>query len=131
MKRLYFILILSILSLTSCYGQYTTTDFKKNVVQRELLKEYFLCVCITEGFKDKQVDEDDISQSVYFDILRYNPKAFQVVKDYARKFVETIEPSPIADLGNKRAIILSCIEKYKSKELDKFIMSMDKYLLND
>ncbi len=33
--------------------------------------------------------------------------------------------------GNKRAVILSCIEKYKSKELDRFIKSMDKYLLKD
>lgn len=90
-----------------------------------------MCVCITEGFKDKQIAENDISQGVYFDILRYSPEAFQEAKDYAKKFVETIEPSPIEDLGNKKAIILSCIEKYKSKELDKFIKSMDKYLLSD
>ena len=131
MKRLYFILALSILSLTNCCGQYTVADLKKTAVQRELLKEYFLCVCITEGFKDKRIAENDISQAVYFDILRYSPEAFQEVKDYAKKFVETIEPSPIEDLGNKKAIILSCIEKYKSKELDKFIKSMDKYLVND
>jgi hypothetical protein len=131
MKKLYFILGLSILSLANCSGQHPATEIKKNAVQRELLKEYFLCVCITEGFKDKQIGENDISQVVYFDILRYSPEAFQEVKDYAKKFVETIEPSPIVDLGNKRAVILSCIEKYKSKELDKFIKSMDKYLLSD
>jgi len=131
MKRLYLILALSILSLTNCYGQYTAVDLKKGTVQRELLKEYFLCVCITEDFKDRQISELDISQGVYFDILRYSPKAFQEVKDYAKKFVETIESSPIVDLGNKRAIISSCIEKYKSKEVDKFIKSMDKYMLND
>jgi hypothetical protein len=130
-KGIYFILVLSVLSLTNCFGQHKTADIKKTAVQRELLKEYFLCVCITEGFKDKQIDKDDISQGVYFDILRYNPEAFQEVKDYAKKFVETIEPSPIGDLGNKKAIILSCIAKYKSKELDKFIKSMDKYLLGD
>ncbi|MDR1274710.1 MAG: hypothetical protein LBK12_09195 [Odoribacteraceae bacterium] len=131
MKKLSFILALSILSLTTCSGQRPATEIKKTTLQRELLKEYFLCICITEGFKDKQIGENDISQTVYFDILRYNPEAFQEVKDYAKKFVETIEPSPIEDLGNKKAIILSCIEKYKSKELDKFIKSMDKYLLKD
>jgi len=110
-----------------------TTDLEKAkpYVWRELLKEYFLCVCITEGFKDKQIDEDDISQAGYFDILRYDLEAFHEVKDYAKKFVETIEPSPIEDLGNKKAIISSCIDKYKSKELDKFVKSMDKYLLKD
>lgn len=141
MKRVYFILALFILSLTNCsttnppvrFGELHTTDLEKAkpYVWRELLKEYFLCVCITEGFKDKQIAENDISQGVYFDILRYSPEAFQEVKDYAKKFVETIEPSPIQDLGNKRAIISSCIDKYKSKELDKFIKSMDKYLVND
>jgi len=139
--KVYFIVMLSFLSLTNCsttkspvrFGELHTTDLGKvkPYVWRELLKEYFLCVCITEGFKDKQIAENDISQALYFDILRYNPKAFQEVKDYAKKFVETIQPSPIEDLGNKKAIISSCIDKYKSKELDKFIKSMDKYLLND
>ena len=131
MKKVYLILILSIFSLTSCCGQHTAADLKKTAVQRELLKEYFLCVCITEGFKDKQIAEDDISQAVYFDILSYSPEAFQEVRDYAKKFVETIKPSAIVDLGNKRTVILTCIEKYKSKELNKFIKSMDKYLLKD
>jgi hypothetical protein len=140
-KRVYFISVLSVLSLTNCFttnppvifGELHTTDLgkAKPYVWRELLKEYFLCVCITEGFQDKQIAENDISQAVYFDILQYDPKAFEEVKDYAKKFVETIEPSPIVDLGNKKAVVLSCIEKYKSKELDKFIKSMDKYMLNN
>ena len=109
--------------------QVHTTDLKKTSVQRELLKEYFFCVCITEGFNNKQVAAQDISQAIYFDIMRYRPDAFQEVNDYAKRFVETIEPSPIEDLGNKKAIILNCIEKYKSKEVDKFIKSMDKYLV--
>jgi len=139
----YFIFVLVILLLTNCterqtnrpviFGELHTTDLEKAepYVWRELLKDYFLCVCITEGFKDKQIGKDDISQAVYFDILRYSPEAFQEVKDYAKKFVETIEPSPIEDLGNKKAIILSCIKKYRSKELDKFIKSMDKYMLSN
>jgi len=141
MKRLYFILVLSILSLTNCtttnrpvvFTELTATDLEKAepYVWRELLKEYFLCACIAEGFKDKQIAENDISQAVYFDILRYNLEAFQEVNDYAKKFVETIKPSPIIDLGNKKAIILNCIGKYKSRELDKFIKSMDKYMLSD
>ena len=100
-------------------------------VWRELLKEYFLCVCITEGFKDKQIIEDDISQSAYFDILRYSPEAFREVDDYAKQFIASIKPSPIEDLGNKKAILSNCIGKYKSKELDDFIKSMDKYMLKN
>ena len=141
MKNLYFIFVLSILSLTSCFTinrpiiftELSSTDLEKpkSHVKRELLKEYFLCVCITESFKDGQISELDISQSMYFDILRYRPEAFQEVKNYAKEFVETLEPSPIEDLGNKKAIISSCIGKFKSKELNKFIKSLDKYMLNN
>lgn len=138
MKKIYFILVMSVFSLTSCittkpvqFGELDAKELEraKPYVWRELLKEYFLCVCITEGFKDKNIVEDDISEAVYFDVLPYSPEAFQEVREYAKKFVKTIEPSPVVDLENKRAVILDCISKYKSKELDKFIKSLDVYLL--
>lgn len=131
MKRLYFILVFTFLSLTSCCGQHTALNLEKRTVQKELLKEYFLCISIIEGFKDKQICKDDVSKSVYFDILQYSPEALQKVEVYAKEFVETIEPSPLIDLGNKKAVILRCIEQYKSKELDKFINSLDKFMLKD
>ena len=130
MKNLIAIILISILSLNSCLGQKSADD-NMTISQRELLKDYFLCVCITEGFKDKNINEDDISQSVYFDILRYDPEALQKVKEYAKSFVATIDPSPIEDLGKRKAIIANCIEKYKSKDLDVFIKQLDRYLLND
>jgi hypothetical protein len=124
-----FILLLAIaLNATS---QEVVLNLEHIQTQRELLKEYFLCVCITEGFKDKQIGEDDISQAVYFDILRYDPEALQEVSNYAKKFIASIEPSVIEDLGNKKAIIILSIEKYKSNEVDNFIKSMDKYILDD
>lgn len=122
------IAIISILSLNCCLGQ-QSIDNNIAISQREQLKDFFLCVCITEGFKDKKINEDDISQSVYFDILRYDPEALQKVKDYAKSFIETIDPSPIEDLGNRKAIIINCVEKYKSKDLDDFIRQLDCYLL--
>jgi len=130
MKNLIAIIIISILSLNSCLGQQSADD-NMTISQRELLKDYFLCVCITEGFADKNIYEDDISQSVYFDILKYDPEALQKVKDYAKSYIKTIDPSPIEDLGNGKAIILNCIEQYKSKDLDVFIKQLDRYLLND
>lgn len=128
MRNIKLITLITILSLNSCLGQKSIIN-NMAISQRELLKVYFLCICITEGFGDKKIDENDISQSVYFDILRYNPEALQKVKDYAKSFIETIAPSPIEDLGNRKAIIASCIEKYKSKDLDNFIKQLDRYLL--
>ena len=131
-------MVLSVFFLASCmttkpvrFGELNATDLEKAkpYVWRELLKEYFLCVSITEGFKEKNIVEEDISETVYFDVLPYSPEAFQEVREFAKKFVETIEPSPVVDLKNKSAVISSCINKYKSKELDKFIKSLDIYLL--
>lgn len=130
MSNIKVITLITFLSLNSCLGQQAIVN-NMAISQREQLKDYFLCVCITEGFKDKNINEYDISQSVYFDILRYNPEALQKVKDYAKSFIDTIDPSPIEDLGNRKAIILSCIEKYKSKDLDNFIKQLDRYLLTD
>ncbi len=90
-----FIIVFTFLSLTSCCGQHTALNLEKRTVQKELLKEYFLCMCIMEGFKDKQICKDDVSKSVYFDILQYSPEALQKVEAYAKAFVETIEPSPL------------------------------------
>ncbi|NDW13678.1 hypothetical protein D0T50_12365 [Bacteroides sp. 214] len=131
MKKTFSILMLLFLFLSTCFGQVETTELSKKSVQRKLLTEYFLCVCISEAFKDIHINEHDISQTVYFDILRYKPEAFQEIKEYARAFVETIEPSPLVDLKYKKAILLECIEKYNSKEVGKFIKRMDKYLLTD
>ncbi|MBQ9201961.1 MAG: hypothetical protein IJ154_06305 [Bacteroidales bacterium] len=132
MKRFYFFIFgLFVISLTSCRVQNTSLVLQKTTVQRSLLKEYFLCVCITEGFKDEQITDKDISQAIYFDILQYSPEAIQIVRDSAVQFVGTIRPSPIIDLNNKRAIIMMSIEKYKSKELDRLVKSLDKYLIHD
>jgi hypothetical protein len=48
---------------------------------------------------------------------------------YVKKYDYIYTPE-IEDLNNKKAIIMLSIEKYKSKEIDKFIKSMDKYMLN-
>ncbi|MDH8702177.1 hypothetical protein M2138_001537 [Dysgonomonadaceae bacterium PH5-43] len=101
------------------------------IFNRELLKDYFLCVCITYGFKEKNIEELDSSQAVYFDISSYAPEAFKEVKDYAIEFVENIKASPHDDLGNTKAIIMNCIDKYKSEEINSFIKSMDKYIAED
>ena len=131
--------MLSALSLTSCittkpvrFGELDATDLEKAKprVWRELLKENFLYECIVEGFKDKNLVEDDMSGAMYFDILPYSPEAFLEINAYAKRFVETIEPSPITDYGMRKPIISACIDRYKSKELDKFIKSLDKYLLD-
>jgi hypothetical protein len=122
---------LSLLFIVNCFTLYSQTNIEQldnDSVKRELLKEYFLCVCITEGFNG--VKQNDISLSIYFDIIGYAPVAFEEVSDFAKKFIASIKPSIIEDLGNKKAVIMLSIEKYKSSELNMFIKSMDKYILD-
>jgi hypothetical protein len=134
MKKCPYFMLLLVITLMACTNV-TSQKVRSNLdhiqTQREFLKEYFLCMCIIEGFKDIKISEYDISPAVYFDILSYDPKAFQEVSNYAKKFIASIEPSVVEDLGNKKAIIILSIEKYKSEEVNKFIKSMDKYVLDE
>jgi len=83
----YIIILFTFLSLKSCCGQHTALNLERRTAQKELLKEFFLCVCIIEGFKDKHICKDYVSKSVYFDILQYSPEALQKVEAYAKEFV--------------------------------------------
>lgn len=143
MKRGLFIFVLMQLAFTS-YGQTEkeqltietrtgittihTTDLKKKSVQRQLLKEYFLCECFRECYKDSHNIQKDLSPSVYFDIMSYELEAFRKVDEYARKTVASIGPSPMVDLNNSKCYFIILMDFYKSKELDRFIKQMDKYL---
>ena len=129
MTKFTVILVVLIITCSPIKSQTHTEKLRNNNVKRELLKDYFLCVCLSESFED--VKENDISESVYFDIIRYSPKVFEKINVYAKKFIATIESTQIDDLGNKKAITLQILEKYKSKELDKFIKSLDKYILDE
>lgn len=44
----------------------------------------------------------------------------------ATTFVNSIQPTQIADYGNKKPLFMSCLEFYKSKELDKFVKKLAK-----
>ena len=105
-----------------------TTDLKKKSVQRKLLKEYVLCQCFRECYKDSHNLQKDFSPSFYFDIMSYELEAFKEVKEYAQRIVASIGPSPMVDFNNSKCYFIILMDFYKSKELDRFIKQMDKYL---
>ena len=131
MKKIGFVLLLGVVLMSFMAAANSESESTHVKEQRELLKDYFLCKCLTVGFEEVQIDKYDCSPAVYFDIARYDPGAFHEVAAYAKEFVASIEPSPIEDLGHRKAIIIHCIDKYKTKEVDDFIKSMDRYMLND
>ncbi|MFZ4400624.1 MAG: hypothetical protein ACOYO1_11360 [Bacteroidales bacterium] len=113
-----------ILFIYTANGQ-RSSSIKKN---RDMLKEYFLYSCIRYGFESKNISDIDHSGAVYIDLLRYDLKAINITDSLAKNFINSIESSNYEGHNTKGIIILS-IEKYKSNELDKFIKSMDKYMI--
>ncbi|MDD4599295.1 MAG: hypothetical protein PHW35_15115 [Lentimicrobiaceae bacterium] len=123
MKKL--VCLISIITIFSCSAKGQTGN--KN---REQLKEYFLCCCIYHGFNNTGIAELDNSKSIYFDILQYKLPAMQKVDSLAKAFVNSMEVSGYEKRKTRGIIILS-IEEYKSKKLDTFIRTLDKYILKE
>ncbi len=97
---------------------------------RAMLKDFFLYSCIKYGFEDTDIKKKDHSGAVYIDLLRYNLEAIHKTDSLAKAFIASIEPTPYENRNTKGIIIMS-IEKYKSKKIDKFITSMDVYMMKE
>ena len=97
---------------------------------RQMLKDFFLYSCIMHGFENADMKKMDHSLAVYIDLLRYNLEAIHKTDSVAKAFTGSIETSPYENRRTKGSIMMS-IEEYKSKRLDKFITSMDIYMLKE
>ena len=125
MKNCVFIIIASFAFHCTAKGQSKFT--KQN---REMLKDFFLYSCIKYGFEETDIGKKDHSGAVYIDLLRYNLEAIHKTDSLAKAFVASIEPTPYENRGTKGTIMMS-IEVYKSKKIDKFITSMDVYMIKE
>ncbi len=101
----------------------------KVIYNRNMLRDYFLYSCITYGFKDQGILKVDHSGAVYIDLLRYELRALHIIDSIAKDFVDSIPISPYENRNTKGIIILS-IEKYKSNEIYKKIIELDKYMID-
>ena len=125
MKNFIFIIIASLAFHCTAKGQSKFT--RQN---REMLKDFFLYSCIRYGFPEIDMQKKDHSAAVYIDLLRYNLEAIHKTDSVAKAFIASIEPTPYENRGTKGIIIMS-IEAYKSKKIDKFITSMDVYMMKE
>ena len=90
-----------------------------------VMKDYYLIACVNEVYETK-VQVKDVSASVCFDLSEYNLEAFRIIKERAKIFIENIKPVPYYEEEEGCAYMLEIIKSYKSKELDRFIKSLDK-----
>ncbi len=125
-------LVLVSISLFAC-GQNTTskpTPPKADtalVLQQQMLKDYFLCTCIDDGFKEDSLFFKDATRTVYTELLEYEYDDLQKIRKVAQQLIDADKNKKgetSADTKADRAVFYTCIEYYKSSELDNLIKSM-------
>lgn len=126
-KVAYFILLSGLLTIfsISCLGQPDSIDKK-----RALLKDYFFYCCLKQGFNDIDIAKYDHSGVVYIELLPYSYEAYAKVDSLAKVFIDSIEYSD-KEGRNTRGIIILCLEKYKSQQLDDYIKTMDEFIIHE
>jgi len=83
------------------------------------LKDYAFCRCLMYGFEKDSLQLTDASIGVLYELSDYSitPAESKKLDSVAKSVISTLEPLQPADYGGKKAIILKCIEFYKSRNL--------------
>jgi hypothetical protein len=95
------------------------------IKQRELLKGYALCSCVSEAFKNDSAIHNDLSLSWYLELLLYPQNALLKIDSFAKACGSSILPSAYPDYKGRRAVLFLCTEFSKSEALDSLVRSLD------
>lgn len=96
--------------------------------RRIQLKEFAFISCQRWAMGDSSLQKKDVSWDVYRDIGPYQWEVYSEVDSIAKSFAASIQPSPISDHNNKKAIAQECFQFYNSKFLDSLVRKYDKRL---
>lgn len=91
------------------------------LTNRQILKDFFLCKCIDNGFKENNIFKSDHSVSVLVEMADYRAEAFASVDSLAK----TIARTPVSNLTGRRGLLINCIDYYNAKQLDDFVKGLD------
>lgn len=91
--------------------------------QAAALKDYAFCKCVEYGFMQDSISLNDISIPIIFELSDYSIplNKRQKIDSLAKKIAQSITKQQVADYGNKRKILLDCLNFYRGKELEKLI----------
>ena len=95
------------------------------IKHQDWLKSYAFCACTLEGYKQEGYNVIDYSFGVFRDIASYDERAYQAIDSIVKKIIANTPRLQPADYNNKKPILKSCLEFYKSKLLDSVIHSFD------
>lgn len=123
MKKIYFILILILLSLDSFAQLNNKASEEKLAKERLYLRNYAFCQCLWYTYKreDSLLFIKDGSSGGYFQIGAYNINAYEIIDSIARIYSQKVYESYEGEtLG-----IMKCLDFYNSKELNELINKLD------
>lgn len=93
--------------------------------QRQLAKDYFLCTCISAGFKDDTLAATDHMVFLYRDYLSFAADDVAKLDSFAQRIIDTsllIRAHTSYPDGDKTLdVFYTCIEHYKSEYLHSLI----------
>ncbi len=108
---------LLILTLLSC----STSKTASNKINKEsVYRDYVLYKCLILGYGAKADFTKDITPAVYNDFVDYtlgNTPIGRKLDSLANKEISSIKPLEIVDYDGEKAIFMSCLNYYNSKEL--------------
>lgn len=107
----------------------TCPDAKRSAAddnEIKYLKEYAFCKCLSYGYKNDSMVNNDISFSVYTELGDYETEQFRLVDSVALDFANRIQPFQVADYQGKKAILYNCMQFYNSETLEKYLKKIAK-----
>jgi len=120
-KLIFLVFCSTCLVTTNSIAQISSKD-------KQLWKEYAVCTCITKAMQRDSVSNlNDISASIYFDYLKYSPKAFTIVNKYAISLASRVKSTGYADYGSAKPYFFECFKLWNIAETEKVLRGIYRY----
>lgn len=87
--------------------------------RNDFLREYALCECVNNGYREKGNNTDDVSPAIYADVLNW--WGIDTIAILAKKAAQEIKAEKYQDYKGKKAAFFRCNQWLKKKEIDSLI----------
>lgn len=124
-KDTFIILFFLVTPTVGCISSRDTGSVFSRREQRQALKDYAFCNCVSFALEKDSSIQNDISITAYHDISNYTKDAYDLIKTIAKSASDSIKPSVIADHEKQRGVLIDCLLFQRSKYLDSIVRSLD------
>ena len=117
---LYF-LTLGVAMCGSCQVKQTQAPGLARLSDEQLAKDYFLCMCLYQGFDKDAAFAKDHSLTVLRELMESAPYETLKLDSLARSVASSMEKS---EYTGAKPIVWDCLKYYNSKEFEKIVKSL-------